>query len=88
MSGHEEFTSSAGHHHVYPRISRLGNDLKGRTALYVLAAHLGVTAVRNMENIIKSAEDRQFLETVANVMFKDTEHLPVQRMLGHSVMVV
>ena len=86
MAGHEELTPSTGHRHIYTSILRLGKQRQFRNLLYIFPAHFRVAAMRHIEHIIKSTENG--MQRLQGTMFKDTEHLLIQCILRHSIMMI
>ena len=86
MSGDKELTSVTCHCHVNTRIIRLGQQGEVFHLQDIFPTHFGVTAVRHKKHIIEPTEDRQSLHI--DMVFKNAEHLFIQRILRHSIEVI
>ena len=86
VSGNKELSSSSCHHDAYATFWRLSDDVESRHLLYVLAAHLGMAAMRHIEDVIKASEDR--LRRIQWFLREDAEHLLVQLILRYSIEVI
>ena len=58
MSGHEKFTSAASHYHIYACIFRFGKQSQLRNFQNIFSPHLCMTAMRHIEAIVETTEDR------------------------------
>ena len=86
VSGYEELSSASCHHDAHPAFWRFGNDVKSRHLLNVLTAHLGMAAVRHIEDVIETSEDR--LRRIQWLLREDAEHLLVELILRHPIEVI
>ena len=86
VSREEYLITTACHHHRHTTLLTLGQDIELRTALHILAAHLGMAAVRDSKLIIEATEERQL--GLVYPMFEDTKHLLLQRILRYAIVVI
>lgn len=83
VTGDEELTAATSHHDADTALRRLGEDIQARHLLDVLTAHLGMAALRHIEDIIEATEDR--LRWVERLLLEDAKHLLLERILRHTV---
>ena len=86
VSCHEEFPSSACHDHVDPRFVRLREQCQFLHLQDILPSHLRMPAVRHVEHVVESSEDR--VQRLQRMMFEDAEHLFLERIFRHAIVVV
>ena len=86
VSGHEELTSATCHSHINARIFRFGKQCQFRHFEDVFPAYFRMAAMRHIEAIVKTTEDR--MERFQHPMFEDSEHFLVQWILGNSVVMI
>ena len=75
-----------GIYYARSALRRLGYDVEFSVNAYILRAHFGMSAVRHVERVVETAEQRQ--GRVHNLLAEDAELLCRQLVLRHSVVIV
>ena len=86
MSGNENLAASVGFYDEHACLAALRHNFQSGHFLDILAADLGMAAVRRKEAVVESAEQRVF--GIVDVMLEHAEHLVVERIFRHSEVIV
>ncbi len=82
----EKLSAATSHDHINSRILRLGKDCQGFILFDIGSAYLGISAVRNVKQIVESSENR--ISLVVFMMGEYSEKFFIQRVFGDSVKMV
>ena len=82
----EKLSAATSHDHINSRILRLGKDCQGFILFDIGSAYLGISAVRNVKQVVESSENR--IPLVVFMMGEYSEKFFIQRVFGDSVKMV
>ena len=86
MTGYEKLAPVTCHYHIDPCLFRFRKQGQSGNFQNIFLADFRVAAVGNIKHIVKPTENG--IQRLQGAMFEYAEHFRVQRILGHTVMVV